>query len=375
MSALTNLFTSMANKIRSKTGTATTYTPAEMVSDGIDDVFDAGVASATTPITPDDDNPVAMSANTGYKPTKAGYAIESQPISLSQASDTERDTLYNGNIYRAENDGYAVKKIYNLTPSNSTATTFSKDKFYRPNADGYAIATFPTSITPNNANPPLLTTGSWYKIANYNGYAIQSQPASITPANDTIPSITSGTIYQAGGNGYAIQSYNSVQPLYDTDYDLAIGGIVKNTGSYVGKIVRSRGNATPSDNSPQYLSTGYYKVTDTGYLYKTQQAGGTIKTVTITNNGNNFNSNTTGTIDIKQYLPNDYTNLTLDNFVVEANTLSAAYVGATYTNATQLLTYDASTGILTRGRRCTRFSVGGNNYSAVFGYRIIIHYI
>ena len=44
MSALTDLFTDLANKIRSKTGTSTTYTPLEMVSDGIDDVYDAGYA-------------------------------------------------------------------------------------------------------------------------------------------------------------------------------------------------------------------------------------------------------------------------------------------------------------------------------------------
>ena len=41
MSALTDLFSSFANKIRSKTGSSDTYTPTEMV-DAIDDVYDAG---------------------------------------------------------------------------------------------------------------------------------------------------------------------------------------------------------------------------------------------------------------------------------------------------------------------------------------------
>ena len=40
MSALTTLFSSLANKIRSKTGGSDTYTPPEMV-DAIDDVYDA----------------------------------------------------------------------------------------------------------------------------------------------------------------------------------------------------------------------------------------------------------------------------------------------------------------------------------------------
>ena len=66
MSALTDLFTAMANKIRTKTGTQTTYTPSEMVSDGIDDVFDAGVESATTPITPSNASPAGMTANVGF---------------------------------------------------------------------------------------------------------------------------------------------------------------------------------------------------------------------------------------------------------------------------------------------------------------------
>ena len=42
MSALTDLFTSLANKIRTKLGTSTTYTPAQAVA-AIDDVYDKGV--------------------------------------------------------------------------------------------------------------------------------------------------------------------------------------------------------------------------------------------------------------------------------------------------------------------------------------------
>ena len=42
MSALTDLFTSLANKIRNKLGTSTTYTPAQAIS-AIDDVYTKGV--------------------------------------------------------------------------------------------------------------------------------------------------------------------------------------------------------------------------------------------------------------------------------------------------------------------------------------------
>ena len=44
MSTLTDFFTSLANKVRSKLGTEITYTPAEAVS-AIDDVYDAGEAA------------------------------------------------------------------------------------------------------------------------------------------------------------------------------------------------------------------------------------------------------------------------------------------------------------------------------------------
>lgn len=48
MSALTDLFTSLANKIRSKLGITSTYTPAQAIS-AIDDVYDKGVADGATP--------------------------------------------------------------------------------------------------------------------------------------------------------------------------------------------------------------------------------------------------------------------------------------------------------------------------------------
>ena len=48
MSALTDLFTSLANKIRSKLGTTSKYTPAQAIS-AIDDVYDKGVQDGTVP--------------------------------------------------------------------------------------------------------------------------------------------------------------------------------------------------------------------------------------------------------------------------------------------------------------------------------------
>lgn len=90
MSALTDVFSALANKIRSKTGGSETYTPAEMVSDGIDDVYDAGVAAGSasaTSITPSNSSPAAMTANTAYKPSADGYAISSYS-SITPSNDS-----------------------------------------------------------------------------------------------------------------------------------------------------------------------------------------------------------------------------------------------------------------------------------------------
>ncbi len=48
MSALTDLFTSLANKIRSNLGTESTYTPTEAIS-AIDDVYEKGLEDGITP--------------------------------------------------------------------------------------------------------------------------------------------------------------------------------------------------------------------------------------------------------------------------------------------------------------------------------------
>lgn len=117
MSALTDLFSAMANKIRSKTGTQTTYTPSEMVSDGIDDVFDAGVASVPTPtsIMPSNASPVALTANTPVKPTTSGYAIAS--YSSKTPSDSNPPSIYSAAIIKASSSGYLTKNPHPLLGS------------------------------------------------------------------------------------------------------------------------------------------------------------------------------------------------------------------------------------------------------------------
>lgn len=124
MSALTDLFTAMANKIRSKTGTQTTYTPSEMVSDGIDDVFDAGVASVPTPtsITPSNSSPVSLTANTPVNPTASGYAISSYTNRTPSTTNRSYTSLSSGTINRIQTrTGY----LYGAKPTGRNLLSYT----------------------------------------------------------------------------------------------------------------------------------------------------------------------------------------------------------------------------------------------------------
>ena len=213
MSALTDLFTSMANKIRSKTGTATTYTPAQMVSDGIDDVYAAGYdagggGAAGIPITPSNASPVSLTTGESYEMLADGYAVSS--YSSITPSDSTPETLYGDNIYKASTWGYAIRDYTTVTPSN-TPVTLTTGKFYKMGGDGKAVATI-NDITPSS-NMPAMTGGAIYKPA-YNGYAISSYTA-LTPSDSSPVPLSAQTVYRVtngSSGGYAIASYQSKTP-------------------------------------------------------------------------------------------------------------------------------------------------------------------
>ena len=212
MSALTSLFTSMANKIRSKVGGSQTYTPTEMVS-AIDDVYDAGIADATTSITPSDASPVSMSANTGYKPTTNGYAIESNPTSLTP-SDSSPVSISNGTIYKAGGGGYAIEsQPTSVTPSR-TPTSVSSGDIVRFNGTG-KVANPIYSLSPSNTEPHQLYGNYTYNVTGNEGVAMGYAIAGYsrkTPDDTTPPTVLSGEIVKMGGAGYL---YASQQTGYD----------------------------------------------------------------------------------------------------------------------------------------------------------------
>ena len=236
MSALTDYFTSLANKIRSKTGGSGTYTPAEMVSDGIDDVYDAGVAAGGggTPITPDNDVPVALTANTSVKPTKAGYAIEtyssiapsdSLPVNLAygsiyrinssnggkavaQVNDITPNTsspvsLASGKIYKTGGTGYAIASYNSNSLSDTSAVSLATDKMYKFTNSGYAIKNY-TTVTASDSNPPSMSLYNFYRCNSGVGYLVATSPTSVTPTTSGA-SFSSGLKYMSG-SGYAYSS-------------------------------------------------------------------------------------------------------------------------------------------------------------------------
>ena len=195
MSALTDLFTAMANKIRSKTGTATTYTPLEMVSDGIDDVYDAGYAAGgggggtATPITPSNSSPASMTTGTTYEAMGTGYAIAS--YSSVTPSNSSPVSLSSGSIYKMGGAGKAVASVADITPSDSSPAALTSGSIYKAGGAGYAIASSPTSVTPSSSGTYF---SSGIKKMTSSGYAYSSQPTPCKVGTVTMSSSTTTTI-------------------------------------------------------------------------------------------------------------------------------------------------------------------------------------
>lgn len=182
MSALTDLFTAMANKIRSKTGTQTTYTPLEMVSDGIDDVYAAGYdaggggGGGGIPITPSNASPVSLTSGESYEMQANGYAISSYTnLTPSNASPV---SLSDDTIYKTNGTGKAIASLSDITPSDSSPASLSSGSIYKAGGAGYAIASIATNgngVTPSSSGQYFYS--GWNRMTSA-GYAYSSQPSS-----------------------------------------------------------------------------------------------------------------------------------------------------------------------------------------------------
>ena len=306
MSALTNLFTALANKIRSKTGGSDTYTPSQMVN-AIDDVYDAGVAAGTTPtqtktvtattsaqtVTPDSGYALSSvtvnpQSHSGYYPSAAtnittngtkdlgdnhnyryvNVDVPSPTVYPITPNNSIPEAMSTNRVYEPTTAGYAIESYTAIEPSNSSPVSLSNHQVYTMEGSGYAISSY-SSATPSNSSPASLSSGSIYKMSAA-GYAISSY-SSVTPSNSSPASLSSGSIYKASAAGYAISSYSSVTPSNSSPASLSSGSIYK--ASAAGYAISSYSSVTPS-SSGTYFASGMIKMSSSGYAYSTNPSGG-----------------------------------------------------------------------------------------------------
>jgi len=269
MSALTDLFTAMANRIRFYTEKATRYTPSEMATGGIDDVFEAGREQATTPITPSNASPASMTSGTGYKPTANGYAIQS--YYLTNPSNYSPALVFTDDMCKMMKDGHVIESYDSVTPSSSPVSVESGD-IVKIGGSGVIVDSIPTptSITPDNSSPVQMTTGNEYSVSR-TGYAIQSYD-SITPSS-TPESVSSGDIVKIGGSGVivdAIPTPTSITPSNASPVALTADTPVNpTTGGYA---IESYTAIEPSTSPPVLSAGNFYKPINNGYLISNYSA-------------------------------------------------------------------------------------------------------
>lgn len=231
MSALTDLFTSMANKIRSKTGGSTTYTPPQMVN-AIDDVYQAGVNAGSTPT---QTKTVTATTSSQTVTPDSGYALSSVTVNPQVHSAYSSPVTANG--YKDLGSTHNVRyvdvnvpspTVYSVTPSNSIPPDLERNKVYQPTSAGYAISDYDL-LEPSNSTPRAISTGHMYAPEG-SGYAIESY-SNVTPSAD-------GTYFSSGmkkmsSSGYAYSS----QPSANMDFfDTLYAGTGQNTYTFTNNL-------------------------------------------------------------------------------------------------------------------------------------------
>lgn len=99
--------------------------------------------------------------------------------------------------------------------------------------------------------------------------------------------------------------------------------------------------------------------------------GGGYNTLIIDNNGDNYNSTDARTIDIKTYLPNDYQNLTLDNFsLADVNLILGIGRHSSNLYVRVLDSYNPTTGILNCNMSCYYGSGDNKHYAIAYNIKV-----
>lgn len=230
-----------------------------------------GGGETSTPITPSNSSPVALTANTSVKPTTNGYAIASYDNVTPSSTAV---SVVADDIVKIGGSGVIVDAMpptpASITPSNATPAALTADTPVTPTANGYAIASY-SSVTPSNSSPVALTSGDIDKMGG-NGYAIESYN-SITPSNSSPVSLTANTLVKPLTIGQAILGYTDLTPSNTDPVQLPLLPSPNQPPIYrlraSGYAISSYSSKTPSDTSPASVSSGaIIKASSSGYLVK-----------------------------------------------------------------------------------------------------------
>ena len=226
MSALTDLFTAFANKIRSKTGGSDTYTPPQMVN-AIDDVYQAGVDAGTTP--------------TQTKTVTAG----------TSATTVTPDT------------GYALSSVtVNPTPTETKSDTpnVSTNKTVSPSSGKYLSQVTIQPLTHSGTYTPAANTAQNDMGAYHDKRYVNTSGMIVPSGNKAITS---------NGTGIDVSSYATANvnvPNPTLSGDAAVGNVLSGKTFYNSDYTKRTGTMTNNGAvSPTALSAGGSYTVPAGY--------------------------------------------------------------------------------------------------------------
>lgn len=224
MSALTDLFTSLANKIRNKLGTASTYTPAQAIS-AIDDVYSKGVTDTKkgNATTGDVKSGVTFTSANGVELTGTFAAQEKTVTAGTSASSVTPDS---GKYLSKVTVNPTSSQTKSVTPTTSSQTvTPDSGKLLSSVSVGTQVHSGTKEITAGTS------TATTDLTATHNNRYIKVNPTPSQTKSAT-PSTSAQTISPDSGKLLSSVSVAAISPVRNLG-TAATGSGIDNTGPYV----------------------------------------------------------------------------------------------------------------------------------------------